>query len=254
MKYNYKIIVLIVVLVLFANSTIYAATLYSVRDGDTLAYIAQKYGITIDDILSSNKDVSSGKSLKQGKVLIIPSPGEKLNVQMVKDPKVIEIKATPDDNYTGSYTNINRSQDRVSITIRGNSSKINSKKSLGSRGALVQGIIKGSMKYLGVPYVWGGTSPSGFDCSGFTMRVFQQNGIYIPRTADEQYYQGSKIQRSELLPGDLVFFETYMVGPSHVGIYIGNGQFIHASSRGCVTISSLSTSFYSSHFCGAARY
>jgi len=249
-KFN-GFIVLFVIFILTSN--LFAATLYSVREGDTLALIASKYSITIDSILAANKDISSGKPLTKGKVLIIPESGETVNAQMVKDPTVIKLESKQNNSV---YQNVQKNGDNVTITIHGskNGMEINKRKSLGSRGAMVQGLIRTSMKYIGVPYVWGGTSPNGFDCSGFTMRMFQYMGINIPRTADIQYSQGSKIRRSDLLPGDLIFFETYTSGASHVGIYIGNNSFIHASSSGGVTISSLLTSYYSSRYYGACRY
>ena len=85
-------------------------------------------------------------------------------------------------------------------------------------------VVANSMNYLGVPYVFGGTSPSGFDCSGYVRYVFANAGIYLPRTADAQYEVGMPISRSELVPGDLVFFSTYEYGPSHVGIYLGAAE------------------------------
>ncbi len=85
-------------------------------------------------------------------------------------------------------------------------------------------------KYLGAPYVWGGSSPAGFDCSGFTQYVLKQFGINIPRTAAGQATIGTYVSESQLQPGDLVFFNTDGSGISHVGIYIGNGKFISAAS------------------------
>jgi peptidoglycan endopeptidase LytE len=115
-----------------------------------------------------------------------------------------------------------------------------------------QVIISFAKQYLGVPYVWAGQSPSGFDCSGFTYYVFGQFNINLPRIADGQFNAGSKV--SNLQPGDLVFFSTYEPGPSHVGIYIGDNQFIHASSgAGVVTITSLSDSYYKARYLGARR-
>lgn len=115
-------------------------------------------------------------------------------------------------------------------------------------------IVSVAQSYLGVPYVWGGTSPSGFDCSGFTQYVFRQCGYSIYRTADMQYYNGSYVSYDNLSAGDLVFFcNTYAeAGITHVGIYIGGGQFIHAASGG-VKISYLSESYYSSRYYGAVR-
>jgi cell wall-associated NlpC family hydrolase len=115
-------------------------------------------------------------------------------------------------------------------------------------------IIATAKKYIGVPYVWGGESPSGFDCSGFVQYVFKVHGLSLNRTTETQYKHGSYVSKSNLKPGDLVFFQnTYRAGISHVGIYIGNGQFIHASSSKGVTISNLSSSYYTSHYYGARR-
>ena len=111
-----------------------------------------------------------------------------------------------------------------------------------------------AQNFLGTPYVYGGSSTSGFDCSGFTQYVFRQCGYSINRTADAQYSNGSYVSYDSLQAGDLVFFaNTYSAsGITHVGIYIGGGQFIHAANGG-VKISSLSESYYSSRYYGARR-
>ncbi|MFH1454451.1 MAG: C40 family peptidase [Armatimonadota bacterium] len=150
---------------------------------------------------------------------------------------------------------IHRDKDGLIIKIHGTqdtitASKISRNPSLASR---IGRIIQSAKSYLGVPYKWGGTTGYGFDCSGFTMTMFRKYGINIRRCADEQYYQGYYVSRSEMLPGDLVFFSTYMAGPSHVGIYLGGSKFIHASSRGGVKISSLNEAYYSSCYLGARR-
>ena len=115
-------------------------------------------------------------------------------------------------------------------------------------------IVNTSMQYIGVPYVFGGNSPRyGLDCSAYVKLVYSQVGINLPRTADAQFEVGTPVATADLLPGDAVFFETYAPGASHVGIYIGDGNFIHASSSKGVTISSLGASYYSSHYLGARR-
>lgn len=119
---------------------------------------------------------------------------------------------------------------------------------------LASKIISKAKTYLGVPYVWGGTSPSGFDCSGLVQYVFQQYGISLPRTTTEQVKVGTYVSKNDLRPGDLVFLKnTYRQGVSHVGIYVGDGKMIHASSSKGVVISSLSTSYYTEHYHSARR-
>ena len=124
-----------------------------------------------------------------------------------------------------------------------------------SRGMnyLARRIVSISMDYIGVPYYFGGTTPSAFDCSGYVQYVFAQAGISLPRTADVQYEVGTPVSTTDLVPGDLVFFSTYTYGASHVGIYVGDSNFIHASSSRGVTISSLGEAYYSSRYIGARR-
>jgi cell wall-associated NlpC family hydrolase len=108
-------------------------------------------------------------------------------------------------------------------------------------------------RFLGTPYSFGGTSERGIDCSGFVMRVFSLHGIKLPRTADVQFNVGAPVKKGQEQAGDLVFFETYCAGPSHVGIYLGEGNFIHASSSRGVTISSLADKYYRARYLGAKR-
>jgi peptidoglycan DL-endopeptidase CwlO len=111
------------------------------------------------------------------------------------------------------------------------------------------GVVGYAMSMLGRPYVWGGASPSGFDCSGLVMWSFAQIGVSLPHSSYAQYGYGSPVSRSDLQPGDLVFFD----GLGHVGIYVGGGSFIHAPHTGdVVKISSLS-GWYASTYVGARR-
>ena len=110
-----------------------------------------------------------------------------------------------------------------------------------------------AMRFGGVPYVWGGETPDGFDCSGFVQYVFRQIGINLPRTADVQYELGRKVLQSELQPGDLVFFETYEPGASHNGIYVGDGNFIGANSGTGVAVASLASPYWRTRYLGARR-
>lgn len=120
----------------------------------------------------------------------------------------------------------------------------------------VHGIVSGAQEFLGVPYVWGGTSPSGFDCSGLVQYVFNQQGIQVHRTSQEQFrYDGQSISKDELKSGDLVFFDTEGSGEAtHVGIYAGNNIMIHAPHTGdVVKYTDISGSYYVSHYLGAKR-
>ncbi len=121
-----------------------------------------------------------------------------------------------------------------------------------ANSALAKQLLGIANQYKGVPYVFGGNTPSGFDCSGFTRYVYSAVGIDLPRMADEQYGVGNDVSVSNLQPGDLVFFSTYAPGVSHVGIYIGDSQFINASNDG-VSVASLNSSYWASHYVGAKR-
>ncbi len=116
-------------------------------------------------------------------------------------------------------------------------------------------ILAEAQKYLGTPYVYGGASPSGFDCSGFVYYVLKQFGLSPYRTPADQYKMGTSVSKAELKPGDIVFFAgTYASGISHVGIYAGNGQFIHSpNSRSTVSYSDLSSGYWANHYYGARR-
>lgn len=117
-------------------------------------------------------------------------------------------------------------------------------------------IVETAKKYLGVPYVWGGTSPSGFDCSGFVYYVLRSCGISVSRTLATMYQQGTPVSKQQLQPGDVVFFQnTYKSGISHVGIYVGDGKFIHAPHSGeVVSYANLYSDYYVNHYYGAVRF
>jgi cell wall-associated NlpC family hydrolase len=116
---------------------------------------------------------------------------------------------------------------------------------------IAQQLTRSALRFLGVPYVFGGTTASGFDCSGFVQHVFALLGVNLPRTADAQYDAGRPAVGGPR-PGDLVFFDTYG-GVSHVGIYLGNGEFVHASSSRGVMVSHLSESYWAARYVGAKR-
>ena len=124
-----------------------------------------------------------------------------------------------------------------------------------SRPELGNDIVTYSKAYLGKPYVWGASSGKSFDCSGFVMYIFKHFGVSLGHGADDQFATGTKVAKEDLQAGDAVFFTTYKKGASHVGIFIGDNKFIHASSSGgSVIITDLGTAYYKSRYIGARRY
>jgi len=118
-------------------------------------------------------------------------------------------------------------------------------------------LVKTAGSFIGVPYLWGGSSPdAGFDCSGLAMTVYQLNGLSLPRSSKEQYDAGNPVERRLLLKGDLVFFSTSGGNKvSHVGIYMGEGRFVHAPGRGKkIRVDSMSRKYFSRRYVGGRSY
>jgi cell wall-associated NlpC family hydrolase len=134
-------------------------------------------------------------------------------------------------------------------------SQADAAKNIGRQTKMTKGetITATAEKYKGVPYKFGGTSPKGFDCSGFVMYVFDKHGVKLPRTADKQFEKGRLVAYKNLQAGDLVFFTTYEKGASHCGIYVGKDKFIHASSSKGVMVSGLSEKYWKDKYLGARR-
>jgi cell wall-associated NlpC family hydrolase len=124
--------------------------------------------------------------------------------------------------------------------------------SLNSTASLVSSIISDGEALQGISYRWGGKTPSGFDCSGFTGYVFNKSGIKLPRTAAQQYAAGKPVSSPQ--PGDLVFFRTYSSGPSHTGIFIGNNEFISATSSHGIAMASMDNSYWKPRYLGARTF
>ncbi len=115
-------------------------------------------------------------------------------------------------------------------------------------------LLRVAQRMLAVPYRFGGTTLWGLDCSGFVQKTFAFLNLDLPRSAREQFREGAKVAKADLSPGDLVFFRTYAKYPSHVGIYLGDNRFVHASSRERkVTVDSLDTPYYVKRYIGAKR-
>jgi cell wall-associated NlpC family hydrolase len=233
---------------------------YSVQPDETLADIAWKYQVDLGLLLDYN-DLNNPDVIRIGAKLVVP--GARLRQDLVPTPA----PAPPVEPAAP------RTQ---SVSTGGPVAQVPAPKPVAAAkppapapvarpaappapamevGGGGQSIVANAMSYVGYRYVFGGTSPAGFDCSGFVYYIHNHSGAPVGRGMWQQYNGGAHISLSALQPGDTVFFaNTYMPGLSHDGIYIGNGQFVHASDeRTGVTVSSIYTSYWQAHFVGATR-
>ena len=207
-------LVLTIGILVITSSNIFAATsttnTYTVKSGDCLSVIAQNHGQSLNDLRKANNKWDDSIFL-----------GQVLNVSMPSNPTVQQVEqnkdVTPAANQVESDKKTNA--DTSSSTSRG--------------GEIVSSnsVLAYASDFIGIPYVWGGTSTSGFDCSGFTQYVFAHFGVNLPRVSQDQQNVGTLVSRANLQPGDLVFFGT---PAHHVGIYVGNGNMINAPHTGDV--------------------
>lgn len=190
--------------------------------------------------LASSTEAKADTTAKAEQGIVVKTAELKANNKTIKAPKNEE---SSDSKASGN------SKSSGSGKSTGSSEKV----SRGGTSSSGGGAVSIAYNYLGRPYVFGASGPRAFDCSGLTQYVYAKLGISLPHYTGAQYAMGSSVSKGNLSPGDLVFFNTY--GPiSHVGIYIGGGDFIHAPSSGKnVTVSSLSESYYSSRYAGARR-
>ncbi len=152
------------------------------------------------------------------------------------------------DQRSGS---VHSSSESSSSSDGGNLTTLSKKEEKAPSGSLSE-VMNAGMPYLGTPYVWGGGSPSGFDCSGFISWAFSQAGISVPSSTAQLQYTGSKVSYSNIQPGDLVFFNTYKTN-GHIGIYLGNDKFIGSQNSTGLAIASMNNSYWKSHFAGHVR-
>ncbi|SFZ98823.1 Invasion associated protein p60 [hydrothermal vent metagenome] len=248
----YKVLLLMSVLTLSAQSATKTIK-YKIKSGDTLTSIAKKHKTSISSIAKAN-GIKSTQTLKLGKVLKVPT--KVTTTKKRKKKRVVKRSRHSESQLASTLKSVKfkkanaKKSNKFSINDILFSSKNNTKQSK----RMIE-IAKGK---LGRKYVWGATGKKNtFDCSGFTSYVCKKNGISIPRTSIRQSKYGKYVSRKNLRPGDLIFFDTskkrrgYV---NHVGIYIGNNKFIHASSaRKKVIITSLNKNFYSQRFKGGRR-
>jgi len=190
------------------------------------------------------KAITIAQSVSPEEVKSTPEPETKVAVNSSTPSPTTATTAKPNKPATPSKP-VKTQPSRSSSTLTPASSSTQTSKA--------SALIATSKQYLGVNYVFGGTTPSGFDCSGFVQHVFAKNGISLPRVSRDQFKVGTSISYSNLKAGDLVFFSLAKNGVvDHEGIYVGNGQFINASSSKGVTIYTLG-SYWQSAYIGAKR-
>ena len=219
---------------------------YSVRKGDTLARIAKKTGVSVAELRDLNH--LKGNFLKIGQILALHQRPDRdaipASAEYIKNEPVTDVEEEEDGGIVGdeAWAEIER-QTKERESLLGNWSNPDEPKLL----------VKVSMGFLGAPYRFGGSSVTGIDCSAFVKKIYQIFNITLPRTAFEQSHVGLYVARGELSEGDLLFFDTRRK-LGHVGIYIGNNKFVHASSRNRgVRIDSLNTPYFDRRFVRAVR-
>jgi LysM repeat protein len=244
---------------------------YVVQSGDSLWVIASKYGCTVNDLKQQNQLTSDmiyvGQTLKVsgGSVPVTASPTPAPPAPPAASSAVTNYVVQNGDTlgriaaqFGVTVSSIKRQNNLVSDLIYiGQKLQIagQSVPTTGQPGTsnLATDVIREAKAVMGVPYVWGGSSMKGFDCSGFIYYVFNKAGFSTSRTTAEGFYSRSHYVDSPQ-PGDLVFFQnTYKKGISHVGIYLGDNQFIHADENRGIAISSL-TGYFKNHFEGFKRF
>ncbi|MEH7748265.1 NlpC/P60 family protein [Neobacillus drentensis] len=235
----------------FAGTASAHENIYTVQSGDTLWKISQANKVTIADLKTWNHLTSDSLYVTQKLTLLAPhshetaietytvQKGDTLYLIAVRNKlSVAQLKSlnnlTTDTIYVGQV---------LKLTTSGTSTPVPA-----PTVSKAQMVMDEAKKYIGTPYLWGGNTPAGFDCSGLTSYVFNKVGVSIPRTAATQWSGMKAVSTPK--PGDLVFFETYAPGPTHVGIYLGNNQFIQAGSKG-VSIADMTNSYWKPRYLGA---
>jgi cell wall-associated NlpC family hydrolase len=255
-----RLTVALIIACAVAAPAVCAPQSYTVSAGDTLSSIAQREHVAQSQLVRLNH-LGDADFLREGQVLIVkPQPVRSAKrTAHLAGHKSAAARTRRVAHATTANTKATMAQHQalwVAMHTGVSAPDLSGMPSFATAQRMVSlelRLTQTALRYIGVPYVFGGESFSGMDCSGFVQAVFHRNGIELPRTADAQYEVGRQVSTARLEPGDLVFFQTYTEGASHVGIYLGNGRFVHASSSNGVRVDSLSETYYSSRYLGARR-
>jgi peptidoglycan endopeptidase LytE len=233
---------------------------YIVRPGDTLYHLAVTHGTTAAALLQANGLTSP--AIRAGQVIRLPKAAAPAAGPPAAAPLSAETGPAASEPAPGSGPPVPPSgHEPQAPPVEPNTPARPAfppepafSPPLPVRSALAARVRASALQYLGTPYVWGGTTPAGVDCSGLVYLVYAPYVPTLPRTSYEQWNTGAPVDRAALMPGDLVFFNTDGTGASHVGIYIGDGEFVHpAASAQRVVIDRLDAPYYLLHYLGARR-
>lgn len=246
-----------------------SAASYTVSKEDTLFKVSKQFGVSIDEIKKANK--LSNDVIKVGQVLNIPGAKPASRGGSTTQPKVAtqhiaanttkrsatvlsvqpaKTNAAPATSKTTQTSKPSVKKPAIAVT-QNQMTKVSREETRTPDPSQMNAVIN---NLLNVPYKWGGMTPEGFDCSGFTSYVFNSIGITLPRTSQAQFDAGQSVEEGDLKPGDLLFFDSEKKGMiTHVGIYIGNNQMAHAASKN-VRIDNLDWYFKNYQYYGAKRF
>ncbi|MGJ7921202.1 LysM peptidoglycan-binding domain-containing protein [Neobacillus sp. LXY-4] len=245
------------------NTTQLQTTSYTVKSGDSLSLIARQFSTTVDVIKQINQLTSD--TIYVGQVISVPTTQNSTPVTTTVDPQVSKLQqqlqqlgyyAVPAmtgnlDTATVQAIKTFQSDYGLPVTGTGDTATLTAVQ----HAIVKKALVLDSRNYIGVPYLWGGSTPSGFDCSGFIYFMFNKHGVNTTRTTSGSLYtQGISIDRSKLQPGDLVFYAVNEPGViSHVGFYVGENQFISATSSKGIQVVSLDNTYWAKYYVGAKR-
>ncbi len=244
-----------------------AAEYHTVSSGDTLWSISETYHIPVH-ILEKWNSLTDQSILQLGQKLIVGWSNSSKSSYSTHQDNPIDIKIVAGDTLSSLANTYHVSLSQIEkwnglsdqsvlqigqqITIYPSSGLHPINKKDPASGGFGYELVTYSKQFIGTPYVWGGASPSGFDCSGFVQYILQHFGISVSHSSYSQFLLGTAVSSENLQPGDLVFFDTDGAGASHSGIYVGDGNFINAAGNG-IQIDSINSGYWRDHYIGARR-